>query len=523
MDKIKESLGKLLEKLKGLSRGKKIAFAVLSAGIIFGIIYTFIFLNTTKFGVLYGDMDPNNSQVVLAKLNEKKIEFKVNNNSISVPEEKIAELRMELAPLLPSGNKGYEILEDSSAFGMTDKERSQKYKMALQGELARNIESFPEVKTARVLLVMQEDSNFFREAEPSQASVTLEFNVGKNITNEQINAIVALLTGSVKNLAVEDIKVIGVINGKTAELTEELNKEKNDDFSTAIDKQQAHKKELEKEFEKKILTILSPKYGTGVKATVAVDADFDANEKKSTTFDPNKVVRSEDITKETSNAPGGNTAAGPVDNNMGNTTPVNANNIETSSEKETRNYEVGETTETTVSAPGKIKKVSASVVVNNEEITAEEKAIINNLVSAAIGYTQARGDVISIEGTKFNGEADNIAAEEAARLAQEEEAKRKKLMYTYIGAGAAALILLLIILVALRRAKRNKLEDEEQTESGIDMIIGDNVNPKEAFKPLDFEEESEKTHIEKEIKKYATQKPDQVAEIIKAWMTEEER
>jgi len=522
MDKIKESLGKLLEKLKGLSKGRKIAFSVLTVGIVFGIIYMIVFFNTTKFGILYSDMDPNDSQVVLAKLNEKKIEFKVSNNAISVPEEKIAELRMELAPILPGGNKGYEILEDSSAFGMTDKERSLKYKMALEGELARNIESFPEVKSAKVLLVMQEDSNFFREAEKSQASVTLEFNVGKNITNEQIDAIVSLLTGSVKNLAREDVKVIGVINGKTSELTEELHNKENGEFSSAMDKQQAHKKELEKEFEKKILTVLSPKYGSGVKATVAVDADFDANEKTSTTFDPKSVVRSEDITKETSNTAGGNTAAGPVDNNMGNTTPVNAGNVETSKEKETRNYEIGEMVETTVSAPGKIKKVSASVVVNNEEITEEEKARINNLVSAAIGYSQARGDIISIEGTRFTNGTDNVAAEEAARLAQEEEANRKKLMYSYIGAGVAALLLLFIILRALRKAKKNRMQNEEEIQPGIDMIIGDNVAPKEVFSPLDFEHESEKTHIEKEIKKYATEKPDQVAEIIKAWMTEDE-
>ena len=29
--------------------------------------------------------------------------------------------------------------------------------------------------------------------------------------------------------------------------------------------------------------------------------------------------------------------------------------------------------------------------------------------------------------------------------------------------------------------------------------------------------------VEKEIKKYATQKPDQVADIIKSWMAEDER
>ena len=523
MDKIKESFNKLLEKLKGLSKGRKIAFSVLTVGIILGAIYLFIFFNATKFEVLYADVDPTNSTIILAKLNEKKIEYKVDNNTISVPKDMVAELRMELAPILPSAIKGYDLLlEDAGVFGMTDKERSLKYKIALEGELARSIESFPEVKSAKVLLVTQEDSNFFREAEPSQASVTLEFNIGQSITNDQIKAITSLLTGSVKNLPKENVKIIGVINGKTSELTEDLDNSKNGDFTSAMEEQQAHIKKLEKEYEKKILNVLSPKYGSGVKATVAVEADFDANEKDIITYDPNKVPISEERIKNSSNSTDGNTSSGPVDNNTSNTTPANGDNQSESSE-ERINYQVGQTKERIVAAPGEVKKISASVVVNNEEITDEEKSKINNSVSAAIGYSQERGDIISVEGTRFNSESDNAAAEEAARIAQEEEENRKMLMYKYIGAGAAALILLFIILGALRKSKKNKELAEGEIQSGIDIVIGEQVKPKEVFKPLDFEQENEKTHIEKEIKKYASDKPDQVAEIIKAWMTEDER
>ena len=522
MDKIKESFSKLLERLKGLSKGRKIAFSVLTAGIILGGVYLFIFFNTTKYEVLYGDIDPANSTVVLAKLNEKKIEYKVENNTISVPKGMAAELTMEFAPLLPSAIKGYELLEDTSAFGMTDKERSLKYKMALEGELSRRIESFPEVKSAKVLLVMQEDSNFFRPSEPSQASVTLEFNIGKSITSEQVSAIKSLLTGSVKNLPKENVKVIGIINGKTAEIGEDLENGKNDSISSEMERQQAYINKLEKEYEKKILNVLSPKYGSGVKATVAVEADFDAKEKDIITYDPNKVPISEERIKNSSNSTDGNTSSGPVDNNTSNTIPANGDN-QSESLEERINYQVGQTKERIVVAPGEVKKISASVVVNNEEITDEEKSKINNSVSAAIGYSQERGDIISVEGTRFNSESDNAAAEEAARIAQEEEENRKMLMYKYIGAGAAALILLFIILGALRKSKKNKELAEGEIQSGIDIVIGEQVKPKEVFKPLDFEQENEKTHIEKEIKKYASDKPDQVAEIIKAWMTEDER
>lgn len=524
MNKIKESLGKLLEKLKGLSKGRKIAFSVLTIGVILGCAYLFIFFNTTKFEVLYTDIDAANSQVVLAKLNEKKIEYKVENNSISVPEDMVAELRMELAPVLPSETQGYKILlEDSSAFGMTDKERSLKYKIALEGELARSIKAFPEVKSAKVLLVMQDDSNFFREAEPSQASVTLEFNVGKTITDDQIKAIVSLLTGSVKNLSKENVKVIGVVNGKTLDLTEGLLDKDNVNSETAMDKQREYIKKLEDGYEKNILKLLSPMYGSGVQAIVAVEADFDAREKDITTYDPNKVPISEERITNNTNSSEENPGNGVVDDNMVPTTPAGGNTQSQSSE-ERINYNVGQTNEKIISAPGEIKRISASVIVNDEEITDAERAKINNLVAAAILYDETRGDIISIEGSRFSNGADNAAAEEEARLALEEEEKRRMLMYKYIGAGAAALILLLIILGTLRRARKNRLkEEEEEIQSGIDIVIGEDVKPKDIFKPLDFEQENERTHIEKEIKKYASEKPDQVAEIIKAWMTEDER
>ncbi|QGU95083.1 flagellar basal body M-ring protein FliF [Clostridium bovifaecis] len=521
MGRIKDNLNKLVGKFKSLSRGKKIAFSILSIGLISAVIYIIVFLNTTKYGVLYSDMDPNDAQMVLAKLNEKKIQYAVDNNTIKVPEENVSELRLELAPQLTEGSKGYELLEDSSAFGMTDKERNLKYKMAIEGELAKTIKSLPEVKQATVFIVMQEDSNFFKEPEPSQASVRLEFQPGKNITKDQIQAIVSLLTGSVKNLKKEDVKVIGVINGKTSDLSDGLFNNENNDIGSATDKQQQYEKNLEKEYEKKILTLLSPKYGEGVKATVDVDADFDASEKTSTVYDPKNVVRSEETEKDTSSTTGGNNSSGPVDNNMSNTyTDANGNTVQSNHEKATKNYEVGKVEHKVISAPGKVKKVAASVTVDDENLSEEERAKINSLVSAAISYDQTRGDIISIEGMKFNNGAEASAQEEAEKLASE-EANKKALMYKYIGAGVGAVVLLLIILISLRKLKKAKIKEEEV--EGIDMLIDDNITPKEALPPINFETENEKTHIEKEIKKYATEKPEQVVEIIKAWMAEDER
>lgn len=318
MDKIKAGFNKIATMFKNLSKGRKIAFSVLSLGLISAIIYLVIFLNTTEYSVLFTEIDSNDAPTIIAELNERKIPFMVENDTIKVPEENVSELRLELAPQLTSGSKGYKLLEDTSAFGMTDSERNLKYKMALEGELAKTIQSFPEVKQATVFLVMQEDSNFFRPSEPSQASVKMELKPGKNITKEQTKAIISLLTGSVKNLQKEDVKIVGIINGKTTDLALDLFDDENIDMGTATEQQQKHERDLEKEYERKILTLLSPIYGEGVKTTVDVDANFDASQKNTITYDPNSVVLSEEIEKDTNTTTDNGNSAAPVDNNMGN-------------------------------------------------------------------------------------------------------------------------------------------------------------------------------------------------------------
>jgi len=89
-------------------------------------------------------------------------------------------------------------------------------------------------------------------------------------------------------------------------------------------------------------------------------------------------------------------------------------------------------------------------------------------------------------------------------------------------AGAVGELLLgVIIFLLMRRRKKKKVEDEQL----LNTLIDDTIIPKEpeTFAPIEFEANSQKSHLENEIKKYAMEKPDQVVEIIKSWLTENER
>lgn len=114
---------------------------------------------------------------------------------------------------------------------------------------------------------------------------------------------------------------------------------------------------------------------------------------------------------------------------------------------------------------------------------------------------------------------DQAKTEIDAMNAEAATASKNKMM---IVAGVlGALLLGMIIFFIVRRRKKNKEENEEL----LNTLIDDAIIPKEpdVFEPIEFEAKTQKSHLEEEIKKYATEKPEQVVEIIKSWLTENER
>ena len=284
MNKLSQWTKNFKERLNGWSKKKKIAYGAIIIGILAALIYLGISLNTTKYGVLFSSMDNNDMGAVYNKLKEKKVDCKVEGNSILVPEDQVDSLRVEVLSEVPitNGSQGFELL-DKSKFGSTDAEMKINYQRALQGELERTIKSFPEVENARVHLVMPEDSVFVKDSTPATASVTLKLKPYKKLTEDQVKAMVALVSGSVRNLPKENVE----INDTNGSLTKDLFNKDNLDMTGAAEKQQALKTEYEKNLENKALNMLEAVYGKDkVKVKVNADLNFDAVEKNSVTYDP---------------------------------------------------------------------------------------------------------------------------------------------------------------------------------------------------------------------------------------------
>ena len=291
------------------------------------------------------------------------------------------------------------------------------------------------------------------------------------------------------------------------------------------------KSQYEKQMEKKITGLIEPVVGKGkVKASVNVDLNFDAVEKKVTNYS-NPQIRSENVQASGKQAEIKQAQTGQANDNVDNVTG-DANN-DNASYSRTVNNELNTETTKIINAPGSINRMTSSVVINGD-LSAGDAKNIRKLIQGALGYDKQRGDTVSVQAVNF-ARAKSMKKKTAARK------KAKKTNWVLIGALIAAGVLTLgtIIFLVIRRRRRLAEEEEEYYDDDYDVDVTDEgeeeeEEAEEVAEELDPEilAEHERQRKEAETKRkiavsteqrakeYATKHPDVVADLISAWVKE---
>jgi len=519
MKKLLDKVKGLLEKFKSQSKKIKIAVIVAAVAIVIAILSAIIYSNTNKYKVLFSNLEAKDAQAVMSTLEEEGIIYKSESdtNTILVPKEKVDELKLKLAPNLTSGTIGYELMDNSSSFGMTDEQFQLNKKRMIEGELERTIKGFDQIEEARVHITEPTDSVFVTDKEPGKASVTLKLKQGESLDKNQVKAIVALISKSNKNIPEENVSVV---DSNMNLLTKDIASGETGLDDEAITKQQTLEKNYEEKLQNEIVKLLEPVVGKNkVKATINANLDFDSTQKTQTVVDPNKVIISQESSREENNSSSGQVSESPVDNNMSNEIIDGNDNNNSLSENQRTNYEVGKSETKVISAPGEVKRLTASVLIDaNLDAATQER--IQKAIENAIGFDSTRGDQVSVLGIAFDTTADEEMQQQIDEMNKEIEVQNRNRLIV-IG-SIAGLVILIGLFLLIRRIRKKKKAENEQL---LDTLIDDSLIPKEpeVFTPIDFEVQNQKSHLEKEIKKYATEKPEQVVDIIKSWLAEDER
>ncbi len=520
MKKLSEFFKKLWTKFKSFSKKIRVMIVVAAVTVLIALVSLIVYSTSTKYSVLFSNLDSTDSNTIISKLTEQKVEYKVEGDSILVPSDKKDELRLNLSSNLTSGSTGYELMDNSNSFGMTDEEFAIKKVRMVQGELEKSIKSLDAVESARVHITQAENSVFVKNKQEGKAAVILQLKTGQTITKDQVKSIVAMVSAATEDIPQENVQVI---DSNMNLLSDGLNLENGDGTVSSETIQQ--NKNLEEQSGQKyadaIVKLLEPVVGKNkVSANVNVDLDFDSKKTTTKTIDPNKVIVSQQTTKESSKSDNGAVGGSTVDNNLSNTIEEDNKNIVNNKESQTTNYESGNSESTVISSPGEIKRMTASIFINDGALDEDTREQLEKSVASAIGIDTSRGDEITLVGMDFDTAADEAAKSQVEAFNNEvAAAKRNKLIMWAVIGGLVVIAVITAIVLILRKRNQDEEDEEDEEDKLLDVVIDDTAQ----YKPIELNVESPQTKIENEIKNYAKEKPDQVADIVKSWLTENER
>ncbi|HYP83215.1 flagellar basal-body MS-ring/collar protein FliF [Variovorax sp.] len=411
------------------------------------------------YKVLYSNVTDRDGGAIIASLQQMNVPYKFaeGGNAILVAGDRVPEVRLRLAAqgLPKAGGVGFELM-DNQKFGTSQFAEQVNYQRALEGELARSIETMGTVGSARVHLAIPKPTLFVREQKKPSASVVLTLEHGRSIDEGQVSAIVHMVSSSVPEL---DAKSVTVVDQRGNLLSSARNGARGLDVS-----QLRYAQEIEQGYIRRIEAILQPILGaSNVRAQVAADIDFSVVEQTDESYKPNQqpgsaAVRSQQSSESSQH---GGTPPGGVPGALSNQPPVapsapittpaaparpakpapagakgaQPNAAEAASSTTTTsvptgpgsarkdvttNYELDRSIRHVQQGAGAVRRLSVAVVVNNKDtaaggkpamraLTPDELDQVRNLVKEAMGFNAERGDSLNVVNSPFADDGSDAA------------------------------------------------------------------------------------------------------------------
>lgn len=521
-------------------------FMILGAAAVVAVMVAlWMWSQKPNYGVLFSNYSDKDGGAIVASLQQMNIPYKIadGGGAILVPTDQVHDLRLRLASqgLPKGGGVGFELME-SQKLGVSQFLEQVNFQRALEGEMARSIQSIGAVQSARVHLALQKDSVFVREQKKPTASVLLNLHPGRSLDKHQVSAIVHLVASSVPNLPASNVTVVD----QTGNLLSGSDKAMD---ANGLDPSQIkYVQELQQNIVKRVESIITPIVGgNNVRAEATAEVDFSRSEQAAESYKPNQPpnqpsVRSlqssetQTLSNAVSGIPGALSNQPPVPATAPITTPPATGAAGTkpgatkpgtpaptplNSHKDmTTNFEVDKTISYTQQPMGGLKRLSVAVVVNYKKetkdgktaltpLTDAEKTQISDLVKEAMGYNKERGDTLNVVNTPF-------AVTEKETIVDPPLWKRPEVHSMAITAGKyllAGLVILYLFFAVLKPMLRKISSGFSFQQAPVNQNVNFNVQPAEPMGGgRGYQQNLEAA------KQLARQDPKVVANVVKGWV-----
>jgi flagellar M-ring protein FliF len=523
-------------------------------------LFGFIILRVTapQMAPVFTDLTPEDSAAIVKDLERQGIAYELKNDGaiVMVPRDRMTRIRMKLAEggLPKGGGVGYEIFDKSDTLGATSFVQNLNHLRALEGELARTIKALDRVQAARVHLVLPERPLFSRDKIEPSASIVLR--VRGALESQQVRAIRHLVASAVNGLKPQRVSIVDeagnlLADGAATDVTGGI--------AGSVEERQAG---YEKRLKDQVESIVSSVVGPG-RARVQLSAEFDFNRITETfdKFDPEgRVLRSSQTREESSatdNREGqvtvGNELPGAQQNQQaqpgqpGQPGQQSAGTRDASKKsEEIVNYEISRSTKTQVTEGGRIKRISAAVLVDGsygkndkgetvyQPRTKEELDRIAALVRSAIGFDQKRGDQIEIVNLRFADAPAAPIAEPSGYLSFLQLTKDD--IMRAVELAVMALLSLIVVLFVVRPLVRRILTEDPRAAAvaaaGIPALAGAVAGaapvladlppavPSQTAKMIDMAQVQGQVHAQsiQKVGELAERNPHETVAIVRQWL-----
>jgi len=450
----------ILKNLTQLGMGRLIALGIVGAVTLLVILVGTYYVNRPGYETLYVGLETADLNQISIALAEDGVDFKVgiDGTSLQVPVGMTGKARLMLAQKgLPSStNAGYELFDNVGSLGLTSFMQEVTRVRALEGEIARTIQTIDGISSARVHIVMADRGSFRQQEQKPTASVMIR--ASQQTGRQAATSIRHLVAAAVPGLSVDDVTILDSAG--------QLLASGDDPSNSALNRSLSVEQNLQTELEGKIDNALAPFLGMdNFRTSVTAKLNTDAQQTQETTFDPDsKVERSvrttkEDQKSEQQNADQATTVEQNVPQGNQSTTTGPKSSDSNNKKEEQTNYEINQKTVATVRNGYIIDKLSIAVVLNRGRV---EKLIgspfdqtkydaflaqMQAIVSSAVGVDNKRGDVVNVSSVNF---LENELLQDTASSGESFMDVFMRNMGGMINAGAFVLVAFLIVWLGFR-------------------------------------------------------------------------
>lgn len=562
-DKVMAAVSTLRDRVMSLPAGKRTWLVAGTAFVAAMAAAMAWYAGRTEWKPLFNGLEGRDVQQVSQELAAAGIPYRTTTDGagIEVPVEQVEKARMEIATkgMPQTGRLGFELFDKPNWVGSEFDEKVN-YQRALEGELEHTITTLGAVRSARVHLVLPERSLFTSEDRAAKASVVLKLK-RSSLGEEQVEAIRSLVAGAVDNLSPENVALVDA-DGRVSFKPRSKN-------GIAADAEQA--------MEAKLVAMLEPLAGRdNVRATVNVSYDEGTEERTDEVYDPNQsatlslqkseqtqtqAVRATGVPGTASNSPAG-APAGAVQGSAAAAAPGTPPLLQKealpvypqqgagagqSIRQENGTYGVTKHLIHSEQAPGRVRRVTAAVVVNDrgsvegvgkaehtiwKARSADEMRRLEQLAQAAVGFDSRRGDQVVVENVSFSSNSPEVKPpvmeqlmEQARTLARTQPGLARTVMI-----GALGVLLVLFVLRPIAKQVTTALHEPQMLGAGAETaalvapaaepVLIEPVVPFMANLPERIRTKEQLQHrgIYEQVAEHIRREPAQSTRLLEAWI-----